>query len=201
MSVQQARFRPQRGTTEQVLAFTPHVEAGFEKKLKTGAILIDLSAVYDTVWTGGLMLKVTNLIPCKKILKILSVMTGFKQFHVMLRGEKSKTRKIRKGMPQGSVVAPTLFNFYISDMSETNSQLAYADDWVLTHQSKEWTEIEDTLSKDTTALKGYFDTWYLKMKTTKSVSTTFHLNNHEALKTLIFKVKNKILPSNPSPKY
>ncbi|GFS18697.1 RNA-directed DNA polymerase from mobile element jockey-like [Elysia marginata] len=55
--------------------------------------------------------------------------------------------------------------------------------------------------KDTTALKEYFDTWYLKMNTTKSVSTTFHLNSHEASKTLNIKFKNMILPSNPSPKY
>ncbi|GFR62529.1 RNA-directed DNA polymerase from mobile element jockey-like [Elysia marginata] len=59
----------------------------------------------------------------------------------------------------------------------------------------------DTLSKDTTALKENFDTWYLKIKTTKSVSTAFHLNNHEASKTLNIKVKNKTLPSGPSPKY
>ncbi|GFR97158.1 RNA-directed DNA polymerase from mobile element jockey [Elysia marginata] len=88
-------------------------------------------------------------------------MTETRQFHVILGGEKSKTRKIRNGVPQGSVIEQTLFNIYISDMPETNSLLpGYADDWVLTHQSKEWTEIEDTLSKDTTAQKAYFDIWY-----------------------------------------
>ena len=59
--VQQAGFRPQRGTTKQVLAFTSHIEAGFENKLKTGAVLIDLSAAYDTVWTGGLVLKLVKV--------------------------------------------------------------------------------------------------------------------------------------------
>ena len=88
--VQQAGFRPQRGTTEQVLALTTHIESGYERKLKTGAVLIDLSAAYDTVWTGGLMLKLAKLIPCRKILKILSVMTGTRQFHVVIGGEKVK---------------------------------------------------------------------------------------------------------------
>ncbi|GFS12207.1 RNA-directed DNA polymerase from mobile element jockey, partial [Elysia marginata] len=92
---------------------------------------------------------------------------GFENFGVLGRsqgqaldfgGEKSKRRKIRNGVPQGLFIAPTLFNTYISDMLEKNSlQPSYADGWVLTRQSKEWTEIEDTLSKDTTALKEYFD--------------------------------------------
>ncbi|GFS13502.1 RNA-directed DNA polymerase from mobile element jockey-like [Elysia marginata] len=49
--VQKAGFKHQRGTTKQVLAFSSHIEAGFENKLKTGAVLIDLSAAYDIVWT------------------------------------------------------------------------------------------------------------------------------------------------------
>ncbi|GFR61524.1 RNA-directed DNA polymerase from mobile element jockey [Elysia marginata] len=112
-----------------------------------------------------------------RTLRTLVDMPGTRQFHMILKGEKSKTRKIKNGMPQGSVIAPTLFNIYISDMPEIKSlQLGYADDWVLTHQSKK--KKKDTLSKDTTALKEYyFDTWYLKMKRTKPMPTAFHLSN------------------------
>ncbi|GFS03561.1 RNA-directed DNA polymerase from mobile element jockey-like [Elysia marginata] len=39
------------------------------------------------------------------------------------------------------------------------------------------------------------------MNTAKLLSTTFHLNNHEASKTFNIKVKNEILPSDPSPNY
>ena len=200
--VQQAGFRSRRDTTEQVLALTSHIEAGFEKKLKTGAVLIDLSAAYDTVWTGGLMLKLAKIIPCKKILNILSLMTGTRQFHVVLGGQKSKSRKIKNGVPQGSVIAPSLFNIYISDMPDTKSnKLGYADDWALTYQSTKWAEIEETLSADTTTLKEYFDVWYLKMNTTKSVTTAFHLNNHDANRTLKINVHGSTLPSEMNPKY
>ncbi|GFS15707.1 RNA-directed DNA polymerase from mobile element jockey [Elysia marginata] len=106
-------------------------------------------------------------------------MTSTRQFHVIIGGEKFKTRKIRNGMHQGSVIAPTLFNIYIIDMPEINSlQLGYTYDWVSRCQSKEWSEIEDTFSKDTFVLKECMDTGYLK-----SVSTAFHMNNHETSKT------------------
>ena len=62
----QAGFRKHRNTTEQVLALTNHIESGFERKLKTGAVFVDLSSAYDTVWHDGLMLKLAKTIKCKK---------------------------------------------------------------------------------------------------------------------------------------
>ena len=49
----QAGFRSNRNTTEQVLALTRTIESGFELREKTGVVLINLSAAYDTVWTVG----------------------------------------------------------------------------------------------------------------------------------------------------
>ncbi|GFS08000.1 hypothetical protein ElyMa_006582700 [Elysia marginata] len=76
-----------KGTTEQLLAFTSHNDAGFENKLKTGAVLIDLSADYgiDIVWTGEHHAQTckTDPVQKKKILKILSLLTGTRQFHVI----------------------------------------------------------------------------------------------------------------------
>ena len=80
-------------------------------------------------------------------------------------------------------------------------QLGYADDWVLAHQSKDWNEIEQKLSDETSNLKKYFDKWYLKMNTVKSVSTTFHLNNKQATKTLNIVVEGHTLPVDNNPKY
>jgi hypothetical protein len=32
------------------MALTTHIEAGFKHQLKTGAVFVDLTAAYDTVW-------------------------------------------------------------------------------------------------------------------------------------------------------
>jgi len=117
----QAGFRTQRDTTEQVLALTSYIESGFERKLKTGAILVDLSAAYDTVWHTGLMYKLSKLVKCQTTLKLLGKMTGKRSYHVCVGGQTSRTRTIANGVPQGSVLAPTLFNIYISDLPHTES--------------------------------------------------------------------------------
>ena len=148
------------------------------------------------------MYKLSKAIPCRTTLKLLGTMTGPRQFHVVLGGTESKVRKIKNGVPQGSVLAPSLFNIYISDMPETTSlKLGYADDWVLAHQSRNWETLERVLTEDTTALKEYFDRWYLRMNTTKTVSTAFHLDNHQANRTLTVMAGDTALPSDKNPKY
>ena len=44
-----AGFQPGRSCTGQLLNLTQHIEDDFERRLITGAALIDLSAAYDTV--------------------------------------------------------------------------------------------------------------------------------------------------------
>ena len=87
-------------------------------------------------------------------------------------------------------------------MPRTESlKLGYADDWALTHQSKDWKELEDVLSRDTVTLKDYFERWYLRMNTTKTVSSAFHLDNRQANRTLEIKIGDITLPPDANPKY
>jgi Reverse transcriptase (RNA-dependent DNA polymerase) len=59
--INQAGYRHHRSCTEQVMALTTHIEAGFQHQLKTGAVLVDLTAAYDTVWKEGLLFILPNL--------------------------------------------------------------------------------------------------------------------------------------------
>ena len=58
----QAGFRPGRSCCGQVLNLTQHIEDGFEKKLITGAVFVDLSAAYGTVNHRALIHKLSQLI-------------------------------------------------------------------------------------------------------------------------------------------
>jgi len=80
--------------------------------------------------------------------------------------------------PQGSVLAPLLFNIYISDLSTTTSRrYGYADDLAIMHADGDWQAVEGALSKDMVMLGEYLQTWKLKLSTTKTVSAAIHLNN------------------------
>ena len=63
LSPEQAGFRKGRSTCDQVAALTTFIENGFQQNLKTGAVFLDLAAVYDTVWHTGLLYKLTKSMP------------------------------------------------------------------------------------------------------------------------------------------
>lgn len=115
----QAGFRKRRSCTDQVLSLTNLIEIGFDQNLKTGVIFIDLSSAYDTVWRDGLLLKLIDIIPCIHLIELLENMLTNRLIKVYLNGKSSKTKMLNNGLPQGSVLAPLLFNLYTSDMPVT----------------------------------------------------------------------------------
>ena len=65
--------------------------------------------------------------------------------------KQSRLRRLKNGVPQGSILAPLLFNIYIYkyDLSSMISRkFAYADDLALLHSFGNWKDLEGTLSQD-----------------------------------------------------
>ena len=111
-------------------------------------------------------------------------------------------RRLKNGVPQGSVLAPLLFNIYTYDLpSMISSKFAYADDLALLHSSGNWKDLEGTLSQDMSTLSAYLQTWRLKLSHTKTVTTAFHLNNREAKRELKVYNNSRLLPFCPTPTY
>ena len=105
------------------------------------------------------------------------------------------TRILKNGLPQGSTLSPILFNIYISDIPTTVShQYGYADDMALLYSHKCWSKVEEALSRDTEDLADFLQTWRLKLNSSKTTSTPFHLNNHDAQRQLNICVHGTTLP-------
>ena len=58
-------------------------------------------------------------------------------------GQRSRLRRLENGVPQGSVLAPLLFNIYTYDLPATISRkYAYADDLTIMHAGGDWQAVE-----------------------------------------------------------
>ena len=200
---EQAGFRQGRSTVDQTVLLTQHIEDSFETKKKAGAVFVDLTAAYDTVWHRGLTCKLLRLLPDKHMVQMIMELIRNRSFTLSIGDSKrSRLRRLRNGLPQRLVLAPLLFNIYTYDLPSTISQkYAYADDLALMHTSKDWKTLEGTLSQDMTTLSAYLQTWRLKLSHTTTVTTAFHLNNREAKRELKIFNNGKLLPYCPTPTY
>ena len=54
---EQTGFRHGKSTVDQVVLLTQNIENSFKTKKKAGAVFVDLTAAYDTVWHHGLTCK------------------------------------------------------------------------------------------------------------------------------------------------
>ncbi|KAJ3605934.1 hypothetical protein NHX12_027977 [Muraenolepis orangiensis] len=192
---EQAGFRRGRSTVDQVTLLTQDIEDSFQAKEKVGVVLLDLTAAYDTVWHRGLHLKLLRTIPDWHMVKFIMEMLSNRSFILRTSdGQRSRLRRLRNGVPQGSVLSPLLFNIYIHDLPETTSrQYGYVDDLAIMLRRTTWSAVEQGLNQDMGILAAYLRKWRLQLSTGKTVSAAYHLCNREAKRELSVSVDNKRL--------
>ena len=119
---------------DQVTLLTQDTENSFSAK-KAGAVFVDLTAANDTVCHHGLTGKLLRLLPDRHMVRMIMEMVGNHSFTLTAgNGKWSTLRRLKNGIPQGSVLAPLLFNIYISDLPTLVSRkYSYADDLEIMH--------------------------------------------------------------------
>ena len=88
-------------------------------------------------------------------------------------------------------------------MPKTSSRLfLYADDLAIVYQCSTFEEAEKVLEQDLKIVFNYYKSYRLKLNSSKTVISTFHLkNNREARRILVVRVNNEIVSFDECPKY
>src|SRR6478609_5639223 len=130
---------------------TNQITQGFNKPQspdRTIVVSLDLSKAFDTVNIHSLIHKLhhTN-IPPTMIKYIANYIKGRKGYTLHLNAT-SRPQQFKKGVPQGGVLSPTLFNICTSDISKPpkNTTLTiYADDMNPTASHHNYLKAQETL--------------------------------------------------------
>ena len=183
---EQAGFRPGKSTTSQVLNLTQYIEDGYEKGMVTGAVFVDLSAAYDTVNHRCLLHKIQELTGDIRLTELIESMLENRLFFVELGVKKSRWRRLKNGLPQGSVLAPLLFNIYTNDQprGKDTAHFIYADDLGIGAQDADFTVVEERLSAALEELTPYYSDNHLRANPSKTQVCAFHLRNKETKRKL-----------------
>ena len=95
-------------------------------------------------------------------------------FYVSVNGHKSKTFHILAGVPQGSVLSPTLYNVFTSDLKITHSEKAFfADDSCLYLSARSPKKIVKKLNAAGKQLTDFATKWKIKLNESKTNSAFF----------------------------
>ena len=200
---EQTAFRKNRNTEDQLVYLAQSIENSFQEKKKTVATFIDLSKAFDKVWKEGLLLKLLKSGVTGRMLNWTKSFLRHRSAKVKLGSNLSHTVKIREGVPQGSVISPTLFVVFINDISANLSRhisrALHADDFAMWNASESTqtaaVRMQDALDKTCQWAKD----WCVTINNQKTVASLFSLSNTK--ENLKLKVNKQQIPQDDTPTY
>jgi len=210
ISKAQAGFRKQRSCEDQILRITQHISDGFQQKPKarrTVMVLLDYSQAYDRVWREDLLLDMVNLgVPLQMVIWLRAFLNN-RTAQVLYNGAFSRVVWMHQGLPQGSVISPLLFLFYINGLScvipDGVEHALFADDASIcasdTDKNKAARKIQEAL--DAIFIWSNSKKMVINLSKGKTESTFFSPDPGEAKWKPQLHLNNKEIEFNPSPKF
>lgn len=171
-------FRPKHSAHHPILKLLNETTSAINQGKCCLALFLDIERAFDKVWHNGLIFKLLHANIPINFTRIISGYLNSRSAKIRVGTATSAPFKISAGVPQGSILAPLLFNFYVHDipqpLAHDVSLTQYADDtayWV----SAKTTHIAFTsLQTQINLMTEWMNNWLIKPNPKKSQLVLFH---------------------------
>jgi hypothetical protein len=173
----------------QCVTLTDHVTLNFNKHIPPGAVFLDIAQALIRAWHPVFLYKLSKLRFSENLRKLISSFLTNRKFRVCVEGELSRAREIQAGVPQVSVLAPTLCKLYINEVHQTTGGhvTLFTDNMCLYAIGRKEGYVLRKLQRGLTAMAAWCQRWNIKIREEKTQAICFcqrrgPINTHLTLK-------------------
>ena len=158
-------------------------------------VALDISKAFDAVDHTLLLQQLSESDINSNVVRWLAAYLRGRSASCLFQSRKSPSMIIHSGVPQGSVLSPSLFNFFISDFPlQASITSSYADDFHVGESSPDLSLLTSALSEDLRQIESWADEKNLSIASNKSSITLFTPDPAQA------QFKGDVIPINKYPK-
>lgn len=174
ISDRQFGFKHKHSTINAINLLVSDINWNWNKKLCTGACLIDMEKAFDTIWIPGLIHKLINFkFPMSLVILIYNMIAN-KKFTVNNNCKFSRDFEMVNGLQQGTVNAPILFNLYIKDLIDNvENIISFADDIIIYQPGDKISQINNSLQDSFDMVEKFAQDWHMKINAEKCETILF----------------------------
>lgn len=170
-------FRQGLSTEDAVSALTSHIVEQVDSGRKCLTVFLDLKKAFDTVSVPILVHSLNNIgIRGVPLALLIDYLQDRKQC-VKIGNHVSDELGVSFGVPQGSVLGPTLFLIYINNLCEMKLEngrvISYADDTALAFTGDTWESVYGNAERGLAKIAKWLNAYLLTLNTSKTKYVAF----------------------------
>ena len=193
ISKSQHAFMTKKSTVTNLIECLNDWTKDVDAKKPVDILYIDLAKAFDSVSHVKLLYKLTKIGVGQSLLKWFESFLTEREHCVKVKNVKSPYEKVSSGIPQGTILGPTLFILYVNDtvnLDLSSTLKLFADDAKLYIATSTLAQ-SDMLQEDLNKIVEYFTVWQLKVNINKC--ETIHLGFNNMMRN--YEINNVIVPT------